>query len=517
MSASPNSLHPLALVRRCSRLVMLTKDVLLCGANSSRVAWLVSLGLSLSVIFSQVSTGQEQAGAEVAQEEQKDNGEYYELMKVFVDTFEQIDQNYVTEVEKRQLVEAAIRGMLSELDPYSNYISPEDLDRFDQDINQEFGGIGIQVHFDTARRQIVVVSPLPGTPAYRAGIRAGDRIVEIEGEPVADFKLGDELNTAVKLMKGRPGELVSLGVLREGAMEPENIDVERAIIKISTVMGDFYKADGTSEFFVDQDNKIAYVRLTHFSANSAKEMRRTLRDLEKQGMKGLVLDLRYNPGGLLAAAVEIADMFIESGKIVSTKGKMTPEQTWRARRAGTFSNFPMAVLVNRYSASASEILSACLQDHDRAVVVGERTWGKGSVQNIIELEGGSSALKLTTASYHRPSGENIHRFKGATEKDVWGVMPTDGFKVRFDAKQLREHVEYRRDRDVISEDGPPEGTFKDTQFDKAYEYVLSQLNPEAAEEVEAEADEEEKVEEESVKTSRNDAAMPVSPKTVKTL
>ncbi|MDA0282808.1 MAG: S41 family peptidase, partial [Planctomycetota bacterium] len=199
--------------------------------------------------------------------------------------------------------------------------------------------------------------------------------------------------------------------------------------------------------------------------------------LQKLGMKGLILDLRFNPGGLLSQAVEISNMFIESGTIVSTEGKNTEKKTFSATKAGTLPDFPMAVLVNRFSASASEILSACLQDHKRAVVIGERSWGKGSVQNVIELESGASALKLTTAGYLRPSGKNIHRFPDSKVTDEWGVQPDE--EVRFTRKELEDYDGYRRARDVLSESAPPKSDFKDRQFEKALEKVQAMLNGES--------------------------------------
>jgi carboxyl-terminal processing protease len=197
--------------------------------------------------------------------------------------------------------------------------------------------------------------------------------------------------------------------------------------------------------------------------------------LKKEGMKALILDLRFNPGGLLTAATAISDFFVESGVIVSTKGRNTEEQVFKAKRAGTFSGFPMVVLVNRYSASASEIVSACLQDHKRAIVIGERTWGKGSVQNVIELEGGKSALKLTTASYHRPSGKNIHRLPKATEKDEWGVMPDEGYEVKLSNEEMGKLFDARREREVVRGADAPKSTYIDTQLAKGITYLKGQL------------------------------------------
>lgn len=397
--------------------------------------------------------------------------DYYELMQVFVDTFEQIDRNYVKDIDRRDLLEAAIEGMLAKLDQYSSYIDPDELSRFNQVVDQEFGGIGIQVHVDPDSGRLTVMTPLPGTPAYKAGVRAGDTIVEIKGESTEGFSVED----AVKLLKGKPGEKVQIGVKHLDSDEITQIEIERAVIKVATVLGDKYESSGSWDYFIDPTQKIGYIRLTHFSRHSSEELRDALKTLQDDGMKALILDLRFNPGGLLSQATEIADMFLDSGKIVSTKGRNTPERSWEATKSGTFSGFPMVVLVNRYSASASEIVSAALQDHERAIVVGERTWGKGSVQNVIELEAGSSALKLTTASYHRPSGKNIHRFPGADEDAEWGVMPDDGFTIKLSTTEMQDYLAYRRERDVLSEEGPPQGEYKDRQLDKALEYVRQEL------------------------------------------
>lgn len=401
--------------------------------------------------------------------------EYFELMQTFVDTFEQVDRNYVKDVDRRKLLEAALRGMIRELDPYSSFIPPEELARFNQQVEQQFGGIGIQVQPDPRTRRILVISPLPDTPAYKAGVRAGDIVTEVEGYDTENMPL----SRAVELMKGPPGETVSIKVRHLSATEDEEISMERAIISVKSVLGDKWGKDGKWDFIVDDEQKIGYVRLTQFGRKSADELAVAIETLQKQGMKGMILDLRFNPGGLLSQAVQISDLFIKSGTIVSTEGKNTDKRTFSATEAGTLPDFPMAVLINRFSASASEILSACLQDHKRAIVVGERSWGKGSVQNVIELESGASALKLTTAGYLRPSGKNIHRFPDSKVTDEWGVHPDE--EVRFTRKELEEYDEYRRARDVLSEEAPPESSFKDRQFEKAIERVRAMLNGEGSE------------------------------------
>lgn len=402
--------------------------------------------------------------------------EYYELMKVFVDTFEQIDRNYVTQVDRRELMEAAMRGMLLKLDPYSSYIENKELRSFNEHVDQEFGGIGIQVTIDPRSRQLKVMTPLPGTPAYKAGLRPDDRIIEIDDKPTADFPEGHEMESAVNLMRGKPGAVVKVKIQHNGSENPETVEITRAVIKTPTVQGDHYDANEQWSYMVDEKEKIGYIRLSSFGRNSAEEVHDVLLKLQKEGMRALILDLRFNPGGLLTAATAIADFFISDGVIVSTKGRNTEEHVVKAHKRGTFSGFPMVVLVNRYSASASEIVSACLQDHKRAIIVGERTWGKGSVQNVIELEGGKSALKLTTASYHRPSGKNIHRFPKATESDEWGVVPDEGFNIKMTDTELKDLFESRADREILRKHtDAPKSNFDDRQMDASLTVIKKLL------------------------------------------
>jgi carboxyl-terminal processing protease len=369
--------------------------------------------------------------------------EEYQLHKLLVDTLDQVERNYVQEVSRRELIEAAIEGVLKELDPYSDYIDPKELTQFRNSVESEFGGIGIQITIEGD--QLKVISPMVGTPAYEAGILAGDHIVEIDGEDTE----GITLDEAVRRLKGKPGTSVKLTVVHPGRTERETIEVTRKTIRIDTVLGDHRKPDDSWDFMLDHQKRIGYVRLTAFSRETVNELRAALSELKQEKLRGLILDLRFNPGGLLSSAIAVADLFVTEGRIVSTSGRNSPQRSWDAHKKGTFTGFPMVVLVNRYSASASEIVAACLQDHDRAVVMGERTWGKGSVQNVIEMEEGRSALKLTTASYKRPSGENIHRFPEADDDQKWGVLPDEGYRLRLSDSELVALIVDRRERDVV--------------------------------------------------------------------
>ncbi len=367
----------------------------------------------------------------------------YDLLKTLVDAIDQVEHNYVTDVDRRELVESAIRGMLNKLDPYSTYIAPDEAQQFRAKLLGEFGGIGIQIAADDG--QLTVLSPIYGTPAYRGGILAGDRILEIDGRSTD----GINADEAVRRLQGEEGAAVTLTVMHPGKHEKTKVKLVRERIHLETVLGDLRRPDGHWEFMFDPKQHVGYVRLTAFSSDTAAKLQQVLTQLQKEKLHGLILDLRFNPGGLLSSGIEVSDLFVSEGRIVSTKGRNSPEHVWDAHKEGTFSGFPMVVLINRFSASSAEIVAACLQDHKRAVVIGERTWGKGSVQTLIQMDGGRSVLKLTTASYRRPSGKNIHRFPDAKETDEWGVMPDAGFKIELDDEEMIRLIEDRRERDIV--------------------------------------------------------------------
>ncbi|MBA63108.1 MAG: peptidase S41 [Planctomycetaceae bacterium] len=402
--------------------------------------------------------------------------ELYELIKLFVDTLDQIDRNYVKEVDRRDLINGAIQGMLGKLDRHSNYIPPSNVNNFRSRVENEFGGIGIRIRNDDGKPTII--TPMFGSPAYKAGIRPGDIIVSIDDEATE----GKSPNAIVEALKGKIGSKVKLAIHTPASQESKTVEVERSLIRVKSVLGVSRNDDDSWNYFLDEDNKIGYLLVTNFGRHTTGEILDAVKQLKSQGIKGLIVDLRYNPGGLLSAAIQISDMFVKEGRIVSTEGRATPKRVWDAKAPGTFDDFPMAVLINQFSASASEILSACLQDHARAVIVGQRSFGKGSVQNIIELEEGKSVLKLTTAGYFRPSGKNIDK-PSAGGSDEWGVSPNEGFEVTFNEEQNRLLRDARRDYDIVlngATHNPREGKeylqLIDTQLLTAQNYLYSELS-----------------------------------------
>lgn len=362
---------------------------------------------------------------------------------VLADAMGQIVDRYVEPVDRRDLFEGALEGMVGRLDQYSGYIPPDELRALQENIlKQQFGGVGIEVMVDHETERLTVLSPLVGTPADQAGLKAGDVILQIDGQPTE----GKSVQDAVDLMRGLPGTKVRLSVLHLGAREPEQIDVTRAVINVESVVGDVRGDDNRWRFYLEDHPHIGYIRLITFGDRTAAELADALTSLP-DSIQGLILDVRGNAGGLLEAAAAVSDMFVDDGQIVSTRDRRGRiEKLFKARRQSTLCRLPLAVLVDRYTASASEIVAACLQDHRRGKIIGERTWGKGTVQNVIFLEGNRSAIKLTTSTYWRPSHKNIHRTSTATEEDDWGVRPDPGYTVSLTDDEYVKLLKARRER-----------------------------------------------------------------------
>jgi len=318
--------------------------------------------------------------------------ETYRLLTLFGDVFERVRAEYVEPVNDRELIENAINGMLTGLDPHSSYMNAKAFKDMQVQTRGEFGGLGLEVQAENGL--IKVVSPIDDTPAFRAGMKTGDLITMLDGQTV----LGLTLNEAVDKMRGPPGSQIRLTVKRENVAAPVEVTMQREVIKIQVVRSRL-------------EGDIGYIRLTQFNEQTDPGMRRAMQDLRAKagagGLKGVVLDLRNNPGGLLDQAVSVSDDFLEQGEIVSTRSRHPEEaQRWNAKPGDIAGGLPVVVLINGGSASASEIVAGALQDQHRAVVVGTRSFGKGSVQTVMPLQG-NGAMRLTTARYYTPSGRSI--------------------------------------------------------------------------------------------------------------
>ncbi len=401
--------------------------------------------------------------------------------RAIVYSLDEISARSLEPTTQQQLFEDAMRGMVRGLDDYSDYISPAVQAEFEEVLKKRFDGIGVEIHLDPTTRQLMVASPLVGSPAYEAGIRPGDRILRIDGVSTQGFSLQD----ASERMRGPSASTIVLTVQHQGEDQPVELSIVRKAIRVDTVLGDTRNEDGSWDYSLDGHPQVAYVRVNSFAEPTADDLRRVLDRLAARGMKGLVLDLRNDPGGFLDAAVDVCDLFIESGVIVSTRRRDGSVKDVYEARGGSkpYAKLPLAVLVNGHSASASEIVAACLQDHHRAVVVGERSFGKGTVQELIDLEPGQGILKLTTASYWRPSGRNIHRTRAAKPEDAWGVSPDPGYEVPVEAKDFAALLQWRQRRDLYrpafpAQQGDPQpdaDAYIDAQRAKAVEYVEARI------------------------------------------
>ena len=359
---------------------------------------------------------------------------------VVAQAYEQINTLYVGEVDEQELIDAAISGMADSLgDKNTEYFSGERLAEFNEHFSGEFTGIGAEVGIQDDR--LLIIAPLDGSPAWRSGVLPGDVVLEIDGE---DTK-GIDIFEAVAKLKGKAGTQVTIKIRHTGGTLAD-ITITREKIEVASVRG-FRRIPGNGfDYIIDPANKIAYVRLTQFAKNSADELKAELVKLKAAGMRGLILDLRDNGGGLLDGAVEISDLFLTGGKtIVSTEGRAEPGLVQRSTSKTLLPELPLVVLANENSASASEIFAGAMLDNDRALLVGTRTYGKGSVQQLMEFGGSAGALKLTIAYWYLPSGRLIHRTEGATD---WGVNPSPGCVVPMDNEQVRAMLIKRRHSEI---------------------------------------------------------------------
>ena len=335
----------------------------------------------------------------------------YKKIDLFGEVLEKINKEYVDEIDQSESMDAAIDGLLQSLDPYSGYMSPKTFDEMQTDTSGEFGGLGIEVTMESG--VVKVISPIDDTPASRAGIKAGDYIVKIDNTQVQ----GKSLSEAVDLMRGPIGSSIELTIRRRGEKKALIFEVTREIIEIKSVKADLL------------DKNIGYLRLTSFNENSAKQIEKEIKKLEKnKKLKAYILDLRNNPGGLLSQAIKISDFFLENGEIVSTKSRKSSEnRKWFAKKGDITNGKTLIVLINYGSASASEIVAGALKDHKRAILLGENSYGKGSVQSIIPLKN-KGAIRLTVAKYYLPSGKSISEV--GVSPDIEIDEELDDFKIK---------------------------------------------------------------------------------------
>ena len=410
----------------------------------------------------------------VSAEDSKD----YRNLDLFARVINIVKENYVEEPDYKDLIYGAINGMLDSLDPHSAFMDPDFYREMQIETKGSFGGLGIEI---TIKDSILtIVAPIEDTPAYKAGIKSGDQIVYIDGKSTK----GITLLEAVKKLRGRPGSKVTISVMREGVNELKEFTITRAEIKLKSVK---YKM---------LEPGYGYLRITSFQQRTIDDFRKALTEMEKESLEGLILDLRNNPGGLLDAAVDIADEFINSGLIVKTDGrKENQRMKFTAKTSLRSHDYPMIVLINEGSASASEIVAGALQDHKKAIIMGKKSFGKGTVQSIIQL-GDGSALKLTTANYYTPSGRSIQAtgivpdvvvknqtFHISEEKKALRMIKEKDLKGHFEPESEAEEAATTEEETEETEKGP-----EDPQLDRAVQLLQSwhifkqseNENPEAA-------------------------------------
>ena len=337
----------------------------------------------------------------------------YKKIDLFGEVLEKINKEYVDEINQSESMDAAIDGLLQSLDPYSAYMSPEIFNEMQTETSGEFGGLGIEVNMESG--VVKVISPIDDTPASRAGIKAGDYIIKIDDIQVQ----GKSLSEAVDLMRGPVGSSIILTVRRVGQKKALTFEIVREIIQIKSVKADLLKSN------------IGYLRLTSFNENSGEQIRKQIREFEKnENINSYILDLRNNPGGLLSQAIRISDFFLDNGEIVSTKSRKASEnRKWFAKKGDLIGGKTLIVLINYGSASASEIVAGALQDHKRAIILGENSFGKGSVQSIIPLKN-KGAIRLTVAKYYLPSGKSISEV--GVSPDIEINEDTNEFRIKTD-------------------------------------------------------------------------------------
>ena len=393
-----------------------------------------------------------------------EEGQNYKRIKSFAETLSLVKKNYVEEVEEKDLVYGAIKGMLNSLDPHSSFMPPEIFTEMQIDTKGEFGGLGIQIGIKNS--MLTIIAPIEDTPADKAGVEAGDKIVKIDGDSTKDISLHD----AVSKLRGPKGTSVTITILREGLDDPKDISIIRDIIKLKSVKSKVI------------DEQIGYVKLTQFQEKTASDLKKALKDLSKKEINSMILDLRNNPGGLLKGAVDVTSQFLPAGKlVVYIKGRSGDKTEFNTSNGNNYFDFPMIVLVNGGSASASEIVAGALQDWEKAVILGTQTFGKGSVQTVMPLSDGS-AVRLTTARYYTPKGRSIQT-TGITPDIEVKLKAKEGAQTHpvFREKDLDKHLDNdvngdtetkkENDKEAVEEVPTKISDDNDAQLDRAVDLL----------------------------------------------
>jgi carboxyl-terminal processing protease len=385
----------------------------------------------------------------------------YKNMEILTEVIRLIEKNYVEPEDPQKLIQGAIRGMVQSLDPHSSYLTKEEHQELLSETKGTFSGVGIEI--SVKDNALMVISPIEGTPAYKAGILAGDRIIRIDGKLTADMTLPE----AVKAIRGEKGTKVNLTIMREGADKPLEFSLVRDVIPIKSVRTYLLTPS------------IGYARISTFQANTAEDLNTELEGLEKgRKLDGLILDLRNNPGGLLSEAIDVSDLFLDSGVIVTTKGRNSSQDLKATAHKGKGKierRYPMIVLVNGGSASASEIVAGALQDNKRAIILGTRTFGKGSVQTILPLSDGSG-LRLTTAMYYTPSGRSIQASGIVPDVELKFVPPTPENEKEKGAGPVREKDLKGHMTNGTQEQAGPQKTPEEKEAEKRVKNLLENDN-----------------------------------------
>jgi len=390
----------------------------------------------------------------------------YKGLKTFSEVLDIVEKNYVEPVETDKLLQGAINGMIKSLDPHSVFMTADMYKELEEDTRGSFGGIGVEITI--LKDVLTVVSPIEDTPAYNAGIKSGDQIIKIDGKSTKDITIMD----AVKQLRGPKDTKVTITILREGLAKPKDIEINRSTINVRSVKSKVY------------DDSIGYIRISSFQERTFDDLKKALREIEAKArpLKGIVLDMRNNPGGLLNQSVDVSDAFLKSGIIVSTRGRSkSMESKSEAKDDGNEPTCPMVVLVNEGTASAAEIVSGALQDNGRAVILGDQTFGKGSVQTVMPLEDGS-ALKLTTARYYTPSGRSIQAEGIIPDIVVKPIRPQEEKEEKANAenymlreKDLKGHIKSPTQNEVKVDDAKKEtdNLDRDNQLKNAIDILKS--------------------------------------------